>query len=122
MYITIATGHLTSDATTRTVKVNGADTLVTDFTVASNEGFGDTQRTQFIRCSIWRDRGAKLQQYLTKGRSVTVRGAIGTQAWLDKEGKPRSQLTMSNPAVELNGKRPDVIDDEVPFEPDETVD
>ena len=116
----IAMGHLTADATTRKVKVKGADTLVTDFTVAVNEGFGETQRTEFVRCSIWRDRGAKLQQYLTKGRPVTVRGAISCQAWLDKEGKPRAQLTLSNPAIELNGKRPDG-EEEIPFEPDETV-
>ena len=39
----IAMGHLTADATTRKVKVKGADTLVTDFTVAVNEGFGDVR-------------------------------------------------------------------------------
>lgn len=116
----IAMGHLTNDATTRTVKVKGADTLVTDFTVAVNEGFGDTQRTEYIRCSIWRDRGAKLQQYLTKGRSVTVRGAISAQAWIDKDGNARAQLTLANPAIELNGKRQEA-EGEIPFEPDETV-
>lgn len=116
----IGIGHITADASTRTVKVGGIDTLVTDFTVAVNDGFGDTQKSDFVRVTIWRDRGAKLRPYLTKGRGITVRGAISCQPWLDKEGKPRAQLVMSNPQVELFGKKPDA-DDGVPFIPDETA-
>lgn len=118
------TGHLTKDATTRTVKVRGADTLVTDFTVAVNEGFGDTQRTEYVKCSIWRDRGAKLAQHLLKGRAVAIKGAVSCQAWIgtqgENAGKALAQLVMSNPAVEFIGKRPEGENaEEIPFIPDE---
>lgn len=100
----IGMGNLTRNAATRTVNVKGVPTLVTDFTVAVNEGYGDSQRTQYIKCSIWRDRGAKIAQYLTEKRAVVIRGSISASAWIDQEGKPRYQLEMSNPAVELIGK------------------
>lgn len=122
----VGIGHVTKDATTRTVKVKGIDTLVTDFTVAINEGFGDTQKTDYVRCSIWRDRGAKLMQYLTKGRAVTVKGAISCQAWIgtqgENAGKAQAQLVMSNPAVEFIGRKPDGENaEEIPFIPDEVT-
>lgn len=122
----IGIGHVTKDATTRTVKVNGIDTLVTDFTVAINEGFGDTQKTDYVRCSIWRERGAKMARHLTKGRAVTVKGAVSCQAWLGSQGenagKPQAQLVMSNPAVEFIGKKPGEENaEEIPFIPDEVT-
>lgn len=106
MNTAIIIGHITKDAETRTVKVKGIDTLVTDFTVAANEGFGDTQRTEYFRVSIWRDRGAKLQPHLVKGRGVTVKGSVSARGWIDQNGQARAQLEMSNPTVELIGKKP----------------
>lgn len=118
----IGIGHVTADAATRTVKVKGIDTLVTDFTVAVNDGFGDTQKTDFIRCSVWRDRGAKMAPYLKKGRAVTIKGAISAQAWNGQDGKARAQLVVSNPMVEFIGRMPDAEEEEdIPFVPDETV-
>lgn len=122
----IGIGHITKDASTRTVMVKGAPVLVTDFTVAVNEGYGETQRTDYIRCSIWRDRGAKLAQYLTKGRAVTVKGAITSQAWIatqgDNAGKAMSQLVMNNPAVELIGRNnANTETEDIPFIPDEEI-
>lgn len=112
----IGIGHIAKAAKTRTVKVAGIDTLVTDFTVAVNEGFGDTQKTEFIRCSVWRERGARLAPALTVGRSVTIKGAISAQAWVGTtgalEGKPQAQLVMSNPAVEFNTANPNKEEEE----------
>ena len=111
----IGIGHIAKAAQTRTVTVGGVPTLVTDFNVAINEGYGDTQRTEFIKCSIWRERGAKLAPSLTVGRSVTIKGAISCQAWLGTTGalagKAQAQLTMANPAIEFNTGNPDKGDD-----------
>lgn len=126
MNTAIMIGHITKDATTRTVTVKGAPVMVTDFTVAVNEGFGETQKTDFVRCSIWRDRGAKLAQHLTKGRAVTVKGAISCQGWIGSQGenagKAQAQLVMTNPAVEFIGKKPEgEAEEDIPFVPDEDV-
>lgn len=127
MNTAIMIGHITRDAITRTVNVKGTSVLVTDFTVAVNEGYGDTQRTEYVKCSMWRDRGAKLAQYLTKGRAVTIKGAVSCQAWIatqgDNAGKAMCQLVMSNPAVELIGKNNNgPADEDIPFVPDEEYD
>lgn len=110
----IIIGHVTKDAQTRTVKVGGIDTLVTDFTVAANEGYGENQRTDYFRVSIWRERGAKMAPHLVKGRAVTVKGSVTARGWIDNEGKARAQLEMSNPTVEFIGKKPADPDD-LPF-------
>jgi single-stranded DNA-binding protein len=123
MNVFVGIGHISKAAATRTVNVKGVPTLVTDFTLAVNEGFGDTQSTDFIRCSIWRDRGAKMAPHLTVGRSVTVKGRITCQAWIgsqgDNAGKPMAQLVMTNPAVEFNTAGAKAEPEDAPFEYDE---
>lgn len=106
MNTAIIIGHITKDAETRTVKVAGIDTLVTDFTVAANEGFGDNQKTDYFRVTIWRERGAKMAPHLVKGRAVTVKGAVTARAWIDNNGQARAQLELTNPTVEFIGKKP----------------
>lgn len=107
-------GHVTKDAETRTVKVKGIDTLVTDFTVAANEGYGENQTTAYYRVSIWRDRGAKMAPHLVKGRAVAVTGTPSARGWKDNNGDARAQLEMTNPTVEFIGKKPSDPDD-LPF-------
>ena len=107
-------GHVTKDAETRPVNVKGIPTLVTDFTVAANEGYGDTQSTAYYRVSIWRDRGAKMAPHLVKGRAVSITGIPSARAWKDNNGDPRAQLEMTNPTVEFIGKKPSDPDD-LPF-------
>ena len=105
-------GRITKDAETRTVKVSGIDTLVTDFTVAANEGYGDNQTTDYFRVTIWRERGAKMKPGLVKGRIIAVKGAVSARGWLDKEGNARAQLEIKNPAVQFIDKKPGDPDDE----------
>lgn len=118
----IGIGRCVSDANTRTVSVGGVPTLVTDFTVAVNEGYGEHQNTVYVRCSVWRERGANLKPFLTKGRSVTIKGAISAQAWMPSKGelagKPQAQLVMANPAIEFNTGNP-TDDAATPFVPTE---
>jgi single-strand DNA-binding protein len=117
---TFVIGHVTKDAETRTVKVGGIDTLVTDFTVAANEGYGENQKTAYYRVSIWRERGAKMAPHLVKGRAVAVTGVTSARGWIDQEGKARAQLEMSNPSVEFIGKKPGDPED-LPFAAEENI-
>ena len=104
MFTTFGVGNVSKAAATRTVTIKGVPTLVTDFDVAFNEGFGDRRISRFVRVSIWREQGAKLAQHLYVGREVAISGIIGAQGWVDKQGKPQATLTMSNPRLELRGK------------------
>ena len=99
-------GRITKDAETRTVKVAGVDTLVTDFTLAANEGYGENQTTEYFRVTIWRDRGAKMALGLKKGRILAVKGAVSARGWIDNEGKARAQLEIKNPSVQFIDKKP----------------
>jgi single stranded DNA-binding protein len=117
---TFIIGHVTKDAQTRTVKVGGIDTLVTDFTVAANEGYGENQKTEYFRITVWRERGAKMAPHLVKGRAVSVMGIVSARGWKDNEGNARAQLEMSNPTVEFIGKKPGDPED-LPFAAEEAV-
>lgn len=99
-------GRITKDAETRTVKVSGIDTLVTDFTLAANEGYGENQTTEYFRVTIWRDRGAKMAPGLKKGRILAVKGSVSARGWIDQEGKARAQLEIKNPTVQFIDKKP----------------
>lgn len=99
-------GRITKDAETRTVSVGGVQTLVTDFTVAANEGYGDNQTTEYFRVTLWRDRGAKLAPSLKKGRIIAAKGQVSGRGWTDQEGKARYSLEVKNPSVQLLDKKP----------------
>jgi len=109
--MTIFTGNISKAAETRTVQVGGVPTLVTDFSVAENYQGGDGQRhTQFYRVSLWRDKGAKLAQYLSKGRSITLQGRVKGRAYIDKNGVAQCQLEMANPQITFNTANPGEVD------------
>jgi len=57
--------------------------------VANNVGFGDRQTTNWFKCTMWGDRGEKIQQYLTKGKQVVIHGELTLQEWETKEGQKR---------------------------------
>ena len=116
-------GRVTKDAETRTVNVGGVATLVTDFTVAANEGYGDNQTTEYFRITIWRERGAKMAPGLKKGRILAVNGSVSVRPWLGKDGKPYAQLEIKNPTVQFVDKKPgDPEEPTVGDIPDEEVD
>jgi len=118
-------GNISKGAETRTVEVGGIATLVTDFNLAEN--YTDrrgNKHTQFYRVSLWREPGAKLAQYLYAGRPVVVEGRVKARAYIDKDGKPQSQLELSNPRITFvtannKGEIEAPAEDEVPFEGEE---
>ena len=112
--MTTILANISKAAATRTVKVGGVDTLVTDFNVAENIGFGENQKTKFYRVTVWRDRGAKLAPHLTLGRPVYIVGNVDASAYIDKNGKAVAQLEITNPAeIRLIGKKPAEATDDV---------
>jgi len=104
--MTTIIGNVSQAAATRTVNVKGVPTLVTDFNIAENRGYGENQTTKYWRITVWRERGAKLAQHLTVGRPVYLIGYADTSAYIDKNGKAQSRLEMTNPVeLKLIGKK-----------------
>lgn len=70
----ILTGNLTRDIEVSTLPKGS---LVGTFTIANNRGFGDNQRTSFIRCNLFGDKRIEgLEQYLVQGVKVLVEGEL----------------------------------------------
>lgn len=91
-------GRLTRDAELRTV--NSGDQVL-GFSVAVDERNGREKTTLFFDCSLWGKRGEALQQYLTKGSSVTVSGDLGR-----RENDGKTYLTVRVNDVTLQGGKP----------------
>lgn len=80
MNVLTITGNLGKDAALR--EAGGTD--VSNFSVAVKSGYGDREQTIWVDCAFWGKRGAAVNQYLTKGKQVTVSGEMGTREY---EGK-----------------------------------
>lgn len=100
--ITIA-GRIGRDAELRTTQ--SGDT-VSGFTVAVDVRQGREKVTNWWRVSLWGKRAEALNQYLTKGASVTVMGEFSLTEY---EGK--LQLNIRASEIALQGGRQDQRDD-----------
>lgn len=57
---------------------------VTNFSLATNDGWGENKKTIWFRVSIWGKRAEVANQYMSKGSSVLVEGRLRT----DQNGGP----------------------------------
>lgn len=91
-----------------------------------------TQKTDFVRVSLWRDHAKALAPYLTKGRLVSVQGDFDLETWIPQSGENKGKVLptihMTSPSIELlDGNKQDaepstttaqeapIEDDELPF-------
>jgi len=88
------TGNIGNDAEVRYTKDGAA---VTSFNVALTSGYGDKKKTTWMRCTLFGDRGPKVNMYLLKGTQVGVTGEFSMDVWSDKEGNERQ-----TPSVRVN--------------------
>jgi len=121
------TGRLTKDPIVRKVPVKGVETSVCNFYLAVNDGFGDNRKTDFIHVTAWRGAADNIAKYMTKGRSMTVSGAVHLESYKAKnaEGKEETRWTLAVPRAtgfEFGDGKPmaneTTDDDTVPFEED----
>ena len=96
--ITIA-GRLTRDA-----KLNrtGSGDPILNFSVAVDDFSGKEKGTEFFGVSLWGKRAGTLEQYLTKGTSVSVCGDLSRR---EHEGKTYFQVRADNVTLMGGGKR-----------------
>lgn len=106
--ITIA-GRLTKDAELRQA---GSDSVL-GFSVAVDDRQGKEKSTIFFECNLWGKRGESLQQYLTKGSSVTVSGDLSKREHDGKTylGVRVDQVTLQGGGKASEGKREPGWDD-----------
>lgn len=66
---------------------------VTNFTVATDSGFGDKKETEWFSVVAWNKTAEACAQYLDKGSLVYVEGRMQTRSWdSNGEKKYRTEL------------------------------
>ena len=78
-------GNLGKDAEVKYLPNGGA---VCEFSVAVKSGYGDKEKTNWVRCAVFGKRAeGQLPQYLTKGAQVAIYGELELQEWECQNGK-----------------------------------
>ena len=81
-------GNLVADP-----KIVGTEQNVARFTIAVNNGYGETQETAFVDCVAFGKQVATIKGFLQKGRQIIINGSLHQNRWEDKTtGEPRSKL------------------------------
>lgn len=76
-------GNVVADGTVRHFGEKGIEL---SFTIANNHGYGDYEKTTFMKCKLYGKRGESVAPYVKKGGRVTVEGNIYIDTY-DKDGE-----------------------------------
>ena len=75
-------------------------------TVANNVGFGDKQKTNWIRVNVWGKKAeSKLIDFLKKGQQVFVSGELTVNEYQAKDGTTKSNLELNASIIDLIGSK-----------------
>ena len=105
------------------------DNKVSNFSIASDVGFGDRKKTMWIECGMWGKRGEALNDSLKKGQQVILVGELSTREY-EKDGQTKTSLSLNvqslafgsapkdaegQPATNSTTITDNDLDDEIPF-------
>lgn len=76
-------GRLGGDPETR---YTAAGKAVTEFSVAFDQGFGQSKKTSWVRCAMFGERGEKIGQMVRKGERIGITGSIYTEEFERRDG------------------------------------
>ena len=75
-------GRVGQDPTTRET----AKGKICNVSLATNSGYGDKQTTDWHRITFFEPLAKTVEQYVSKGQELFVRGRIQYKKWTDKDG------------------------------------
>jgi single-strand DNA-binding protein len=96
------TGNIGNDAETR---FTADDKAITSWSVAMQSGYGKSEKTNWVRCSMFGDRGEKLAKFLLKGTQVAVSGEASLNEYTNKAGENKASIQCVVSNVTLLGKK-----------------
>ncbi len=97
------TGACGSDAEVRYIASGQA---VLSVNVANHTGFGDKQKTMWIRVTVWgKHAESNLKDYLKKGQQVFVSGELTMSEYTANDGTKRNSLNLNATIIDVVGKR-----------------
>lgn len=98
------TGRLVRDGE---LKYTSSGTAVLNVTIAVNEGVKNADgswedKGNFFDLAIWGQYAERIQEYMTKGRQVSVQGRLKQHTWTDQQtGQNRSKVDVQVSFVQL---------------------
>jgi single-strand DNA-binding protein len=89
------------------VRYLASGAAVLNVTVANNIGYGDKQKTLFIRCALFGKRAeGQLSSYLLKGQQILVSGELSENEYQANDGTTKKSLELVANIIDLvGGKR-----------------
>ena len=93
----------TRDAEVRYLPSGGA---VLNINVANNQGFGDKQKTMFIRVAVFGKRAeGQLKDFLVKGQQVFLSGELSLNEYQAQDGNTKTSLELNATVIDLVGRK-----------------
>ena len=80
------------------VRMTAGLTKVANFTLAVDNGYGETERTDFFNCVAFGKTAETIASYVGKGTLILVEGRLETDKWTDREGvnRERTKIVVNN--------------------------
>ena len=95
------TGNLGRDAE---VKYTASGTAIASFSVPIKSGYGDNEKTSWVRCAIIGKRAeGGLIQYLKKGQLVGISGELSVNTYTNKDGEEKTSVEVFVKEIDLLG-------------------
>jgi single-strand DNA-binding protein len=114
------TGTVGSDAE---VRYAPSGVAVLNVTVANNVGFGDKQKTNWVRVVLFGKRAeGNLKDYLKKGQTVFVSGELTQSEYKANDGTTKFSLELNANIIDLVGGRKDGSAQQRPAPPKQAAD
>ena len=97
------TGTIGRDAE---VRYTPSGIAILNVTVANNVGFGDKQKTNWVRVTLFGKRAeGPLKDYLKKGQQVFVSGELSQNEYRANDGTTKTSLELNANIIDLVGRR-----------------
>lgn len=85
---------------------------VCSFSLAVNSKEDGSSVTTWVKITLWNKRAETASKYLVKGQSVYIEGRLKLDEWMDKEGNPKTTLSVTGTDMQFISNRRDVTDDD----------
>jgi single-strand DNA-binding protein len=77
---------------------------VLTFSAASSTGFGDKQKTLWVRATCW-NKAEKMKEFLVKGNQISITGELSQTEYQAKDGSTKTSLDLNVHSIDLVGKK-----------------
>ena len=91
---------------------------VCNFNVAVTNRRLSGESTVYFKCAAWNATADLCNKFLSKGKKVAISGSVSSEAYMARDGKPRSNVKIDVEDIEFLSPRADSMDYSAPTEED----